>query len=239
MVANFNVDYELGIKEPTPHDTNHNKTGAVSNLKLAQEWLRTCLENHEDCAKKDTTIGLPSRLIDIGQSSTNDQLRLYMNDMPPGIQYATLSHCWGTIDIVKLTRQNIQEFQDKIDFEKLTKTFQQTIQVIRYLGLRYLWIDCLCIIQDDKDDWAKESGLMASVYGGSALNIAATGARNGSEGLLSRRDPNGVRRLLVWASPNMRPDEDNNGFSNFCVAGSSEGDDNEDSYKVHAIKQKE
>ncbi|PQE03115.1 heterokaryon incompatibility protein [Rutstroemia sp. NJR-2017a BVV2] len=53
-------------------------------------------------------------------------------------------------------------------------TFQNAVQITRALGLRYLWIDSLCIIQDDKDDWQFESAKMANIYLGSCVTIAAT-----------------------------------------------------------------
>lgn len=56
------------------------------------------------------------------------------------------------------------------------------------LGIEYLWIDSLCIIQDDKADWKHEAGTMADVYGGSYLNISATAAADGSRGCFSRGD---------------------------------------------------
>lgn len=66
--------------------------------------------------------------------------------------------------------------------EKLTKTFQDAIYIARSLGLRYLWIDALCIIQLSNMDWRKESALMGSIYGGSTITIAATGAPDGTKG---------------------------------------------------------
>jgi hypothetical protein len=54
------------------------------------------------------------------------------------------------------------------------------------LDICYLWVDSLCIIQDDKDDFYREPRLMASVYENSYLTIAATGARDGTDGLFLR-----------------------------------------------------
>lgn len=66
--------------------------------------------------------------------------------------------------------------------DELTKTFQDAIQIALSLGLQYLWIDSLCIIQSSPEDWAKESVLMHSVCSGSAINIAAAGAEDGTKG---------------------------------------------------------
>lgn len=56
-----------------------------------------------------------------------------------------------------------------------------------FLGLSYIWIDSLCIVQDGVEDWRLKSSLMSSVYGNSSLNIAASGAIDGSYGCFFRR----------------------------------------------------
>ncbi len=71
---------------------------------------------------------------------------------------------------------------EAIPLEILPKTFLEAIQIARHLGLDYIWIDRLCIIQNDKDDWQKEASMMSSVYGGSTINIAASSARDSTEG---------------------------------------------------------
>jgi hypothetical protein len=70
----------------------------------------------------------------------------------------------------------------QIPFKELTKTFKDAIHTTRFLGLQYLWIDSLCILQDDPNDWIRESFSMSDVYGGATINIAASGAVDGSEG---------------------------------------------------------
>jgi hypothetical protein len=78
---------------------------------------------------------------------------------------------------------------DHIPLVELSKTFCDAIEIARNLGFSWLWIDSLCIIQDDKEDWRRESALMATVYGQSGLNIAATAAPDGQTGCLFPRDP--------------------------------------------------
>jgi Heterokaryon incompatibility protein (HET) len=71
----------------------------------------------------------------------------------------------------------------------LPRTFQDAIAVARELSIPYIWIDSLCIVQDSPEDWKQESGLMASVYSNSYLNIAATGSSDSSQPFLSSRNP--------------------------------------------------
>lgn len=89
-----------------------------------------------------------------------------------------------------LTQDNLQSFKQHIAFEELPRTFRDAIEVTRRLGLDYIWIDALCIIQSEpgssNSDWTKEAGRMRSVYGGSFLNIAVTSAKNVHEGFLGK-----------------------------------------------------
>lgn len=62
----------------------------------------------------------------------------------------------------------------------LPPLFQDAIIITRQLGLRYLWIDSLCIIQDSLRDWETEAAKMASIYQNSYVTISATDASNGS-----------------------------------------------------------
>jgi len=86
-----------------------------------------------------------------------------------------------------LTKERFSAFQKRIAPDTLPKTFREAINAARYLGFQYIWIDSLCILQDDPDDWTAESSLMSSVYGGSSLNLAASDAPNGAAGCFFNR----------------------------------------------------
>lgn len=98
------------------------------------------------------------------------------------IRYATLSHCWGALPFVYLTAANLADFRKEIPADALTKTVFEAIYVTKYLGIPYLWVDSLCIIQSDTEDWLRESERLSDVYGGAFLNIVATSAKDGSVG---------------------------------------------------------
>ncbi|KAL7910172.1 heterokaryon incompatibility protein [Trichoderma velutinum] len=78
------------------------------------------------------------------------------------VPYMTLSHCWGGGSPLRLAKATLSAFQQSIDIKKLPKTFLQAAQMAKYLGCSYLWIDSLCIIQDDRDDWLQEAALMGN-----------------------------------------------------------------------------
>jgi hypothetical protein len=74
--------------------------------------------------------------------------------------------------------------QQNVPFKDLPKTFKHAVQVALSLGIAYLWIDSLCIIQDDTSDWELESAKMASIYAHSYLNLAAIDSQNSHGGFL-------------------------------------------------------
>ncbi|KAK1705464.1 heterokaryon incompatibility protein-domain-containing protein [Colletotrichum acutatum] len=164
-------------------------------LTSTRTWLRDCISNHAGYCGKDTGGFVPTRLLDLEVRDTDD-VRL-STAVPVHETYATLSHCWGKSEILTLRRANMESFQAGIRVETLSKTFRDTISLLRRLGLRYLWIDSLCIIQDSVDDWRKESVTMAEVYRNGTINIAATAASGGDEGLYFAPHPIHSRHLRV------------------------------------------
>ncbi len=122
---------------------------------------------------------LPTRLIFIAGKSP----RLVLSaECPERPRYATLSHSWGSHDVIKLLSEELDSYMEALPVERLPTTFNHVIEITRKLGLDYLWIDSLCIIQNSEADWQKESAMMSSVYGGSAVTIAASSARDSTHG---------------------------------------------------------
>lgn len=140
----------------------------------------------------------PTRLIAVDQ----DVPRLALSTELSGRgRYATLSHCWGTLKILRLVKSNFQSFRVGIPWEELSQTFQDACFVAKEFGFQYiwnLWIDSLCIIQDDDEDWATESVLMSSIHGCSSLNIAASKAKDGSEGIFVPRNAKSVEKIQLY-----------------------------------------
>ena len=146
---------------------------------IVVEWLRECVEKH-DC--QGSTATLPSRVLDVSQSSEGG-ISLYVTDQEIE-PYAALSHCWGGEVPMKTTTLNYEAQQNHIAVDELPPNFKDAIEVTRRLGLRYLWIDALCIIQDDLSDWEVESREMSRIYGDAHLVIGADGAKGAEEGFL-------------------------------------------------------
>ncbi|KAH9237634.1 hypothetical protein K456DRAFT_1361398 [Colletotrichum gloeosporioides 23] len=115
--------------------------------------------------------------------------------------YIALSHCWGSPDVaarmLQTTTETIGAFSRSILWGGLTKTFQDAMLVAKCLGIRYIWIDSLCIVQDDAQDWAVEASRMASVYANAHLTISAMGATDGHQGLFINTGSEPIRRRGV------------------------------------------
>ncbi|PVH87653.1 HET-domain-containing protein [Cadophora sp. DSE1049] len=139
---------------------------------------------HTHCQSKSSQM--PSRLLYVGSETNPKCLRL---EVLPTLQpYVALSHCWGDQSaIFTTTTATIKDLLLDMPWTKLPKTFQDAIFITRSLKLNYLWIDSLCIIQDDPLDWKTESVKMAEIYSGAYLTIAATGASSATSGCLSTR----------------------------------------------------
>jgi hypothetical protein len=129
------------------------------------------------------TSSLPTRLIDL---QVGDQTRVYLRDTAELIgDYAALSYCWGTgPNSVATTKENIREHQeDGIIIEDLPPTVRGAVRAVLALDIRYLWIDRLCIVQNDEDDWARESSMMCSIYEDALLTISADGSKSVWDGI--------------------------------------------------------
>lgn len=194
------ADEVLG--ETTP--TNYGLTTASSEtFALIHEWVRICEETHQECKITDkhgavTEGGFPAaRILDLN-AEMEDHIKLIdCKSLDPHAAYITLSHVWGAFVPPKLMTSNVRNLQEKIKVSTLPRTFADAIDITRRLDIRYLWIDCLCIIQDDNKDWQRESVKMAQIYERASLNIAATGAQDATGGCYFTRDLRNVKPVVL------------------------------------------
>ncbi|KAK3358201.1 heterokaryon incompatibility protein-domain-containing protein, partial [Lasiosphaeria hispida] len=159
--------------------------------------LDQCCADHTLCSVAAGQF-LPTRILDtLGPPAT--MVRLVSGCHASTREYATLSHCWGLAQISRLLTNNQADLERGIPVQTLPATFQHAIQVVRFLGIRYLWIDSLCIIQDSAGDWEVESAAMAKVYGHAHVNIAAASSLDSRGGLFFDRDPDTIRPFAAYA----------------------------------------
>ncbi|KDQ28962.1 hypothetical protein PLEOSDRAFT_1102999 [Pleurotus ostreatus PC15] len=157
---------------------------------------------------------LPTRLIDVG--SQHEVPRLIVSSKHPPLldsnanpeikRYIALSYCWGPLEEAKLQlkteRNSLDERMQGIELATLPQTLLDAVLVCRALGVRYVWIDSLCIIQGDVQDWERESGKMASVYRNAFLTICAVQGQSCLSGFLNRKLP---RQVLIPFKSTLNP----------------------------------
>jgi hypothetical protein len=187
---------EGNLVEYTPSSS----TDSPQSWDLIRRWLSQCTQDHGRCNLASPQSWAPTRLLDVG-TFEDDLVRLLdraetlpLSNKP----YATLSHCWGTTPLIRTTQSNILEHRREIRHHYLPPTFKDAIKIARTLSIRYLWIDSLCIIQDDTHDWEQEADLMSKVYMYSFINIAATASDSSTGGCFRQRDGRTVLPTEVY-----------------------------------------
>lgn len=154
-------------------------TDSASCFEQMRQWVQTCQSEHKTCrrlANKTAPHFLPTRLIDI----TGDPRLIISqqdNRAERPTRYTTVSHRWGQANMPRLLRSNIEELQAHIHSSYLTPVFRDAVTVTRQLGFDYVWIDALCIVQDDIEDWQREASLMGLVYQKASCNLGATASQ--------------------------------------------------------------
>ncbi|RTE82797.1 hypothetical protein BHE90_002706 [Fusarium euwallaceae] len=142
---------------------------------LAREWLQTCIADHAQCPKPSLNF-MPKRVICISQNLTGFSLRLVETEGLRGL-YCALSYCWGGDQKTKAMKNTLAQLKTDIDFNKLPATLQDAITTTHGLGLRYLFVDSLCILQDDEKDMHIQISQMSEIYSEAAITILASRAK--------------------------------------------------------------
>jgi hypothetical protein len=151
-------------------------------------------------------VQLPTRVIDVGTSTSNQQRLITTNSILG--HYPALSYCWGVEPQPTITtKSNIETLYNNIPISSLAKTTQEAIFVTRKLGLRYIWIDAICIIQDSAADRDAELSHMGEIYETATTTIVAASAKHCKQGFLQRRSyPWGVQEWKSFKLPFSCPD---------------------------------
>ncbi|KAF2666505.1 HET-domain-containing protein [Microthyrium microscopicum] len=149
-------------------------------------------------------LSLPVRLLSFGEEPDN-QIKLVTSVGSTSQKpYAALSHCWGKHQPLRTTTSNISQMMQEIEWSILPAVFQDAIKVCRRLDIKLLWIDSLCIIQDDTRDWEVESAQMANYYEHARITIYAASSVDSSQPFLRDRAKRWLPRrfeLLDAANP--------------------------------------
>ncbi|KAK7949228.1 HET-domain-containing protein [Apiospora aurea] len=185
---------------------------SAQQYEIMRAWRDRCDEQHKECypwKRPEDLPPMPTRVIDVGTAS-NPALRLVETSANQlKAKYVALSHCWGQLtDDEKFcaTKGKMESIKAHIPFSSLPRSFRDAVTVTRELGIQYLWIDSICIIQDDDDDWAAEAQKMGDVFSSAYCTLAASSARSSTEGFLGPdgsepREPRVTRRVATVTTP--------------------------------------
>lgn len=175
------------------------------SIKWVTSMLENCLGSNHRCPST-LASPFPARILALNALGPGEQdvidVKLVQDKLFPG-KYAALSHCWGLSLTCTTTKRNLKERMAGIPWSQLPKTFQDAIRYCLRLGISYLWIDALCIIQDSPDDWQVHSSKMADVYQNAFITLAATSAADGSVGCFPHQAvPQAGWRATFQPTPN-------------------------------------
>jgi hypothetical protein len=163
-------------------------------MEIAAVWLSNCLEKHPTCSGRTEVPQLPTRVIDVG-SLTHSPFLFISNGK--AAHYITLSYTWGGQVPLRTTSESLSQRKLGIPLESLPQTFEDAVLFCRALGVQYLWIDALCIIQDSKEDWESEAGQMAWIFHNSLITLAVADANSPLDAMFRPRRRNRCRLYLL------------------------------------------
>jgi len=177
----------LGIDEST-----RGEPLSGQNVALVEKHLQYCLANH---AVYRAGSFLPKRLIDLGRDgATHPRLVLTHQEIEnqafpaETVLYAALSYCWGppadAVTQLKTEVHTLDSRLQEIPEAEMSAVMRDAVAVCRALKIRFLWIDSVCIVQDDRSDWEAESQQMGSIYRHSLLTICAPASHSCHQGFL-------------------------------------------------------
>lgn len=168
--------------------------GAESTWDFLRSCLTRCLEAHDMCPGSALDGSwFPRRLLHIDETkSPTGELSLRLVDTDehrPKSRYLALSHCWGGQSSIRTTQENLDQLKKSVPWSDLPRTFQDCVTTARELGVWYIWIDSICIIQNDRSDWAKHSQYMDRIYFHALLTVAAVASPNSTIPFLGPEAP--------------------------------------------------
>ncbi|WYZ45766.1 hypothetical protein EsH8_VIII_001082 [Colletotrichum jinshuiense] len=175
-------------------EVNQTYVGAPVNLtpssrdttELIKQWLRKCEFDHH-CGIEKLPSSMPSFLLDV-----SDSKEVKLVSIPDSMRerYIALSYCWGVgKQKTMLKKSNMTDLISGLSVQELDVTIQDAVHVAKELDFQYLWIDALCIIQDDYQFKAKELDKMGNIYREATFTIIASAAKDVKQGFLSERPP--------------------------------------------------
>jgi hypothetical protein len=173
------------------------ESGSETHFAIIRQWLETCNDLHPGCRyRPKETSSPPTRLIDVGG---NDSPRIHLVETKDGEipwvdcpRYIALSHRWGApphfcTDGDPAAPNSLSKHMSGIRVSDLPATFRDAVRTTRALGVRYLWIDSICILQGRNGDFIKEARGMENVFSSAYCVLAASCVSSQRGGFLGYR----------------------------------------------------
>jgi len=174
------------VSRQLPHAVPQHSDG-IAWCKTAKAMLEHYVQSHESCGA--TLDWTPTRLLDLGESGSPHNVKVLVSGDLGARKDATLSYCWGGASVLSLFEANLVRLMKHVEPEELAPVHRDTIPVARSLGIRYPWIDALCIMQDQTEDWKREAALMGQVYSHAQVCISVPDSQSAAESLQRDRPP--------------------------------------------------
>ncbi|OTA67831.1 HET-domain-containing protein [Hypoxylon sp. EC38] len=144
---------------------------------------------------------MPRRILRIHEAETPGQFEVFIEDTYDRVEpFAALSYCWGGDQPFKATKSRLKSMRSgslQLPYEELARSVQDAIKVTSRLGLKYLWVDALCIIQDDEGDKIEQIAEMPRIYNQACVTIVAARSDRATRGFLDVIDLVKTTRLAV------------------------------------------
>ncbi|KAL8387869.1 hypothetical protein RB595_009614 [Gaeumannomyces hyphopodioides] len=179
----------------------------------ARSTIERCSRDHKDRHMKLFEPFCPKRLIDV--QSQPVKLVLAANSMPSAVtatpQYAALSYCWGPAakakTQLKTTPSTLGERMSGIDSEHMTPVLSDAVAATKALGIRYLWVDALCILQGSdgasQSDWEEQAAVMHEIYSHAHVTLGALASDSCTEPFCNPAVPSLFVRLGSSLNPGL------------------------------------
>jgi hypothetical protein len=212
------------------HDTIQISSPQLSSIRsfavfeILRQWLHDCDFNHPRCDRDPDVHGpaqteLPTRLVEIGAQSSSTIRVVHPKE---AVQYAAVSYRWGNVSQYlnyQTTRETIAEKEKGIALASLPALLQNAIEVAREIGMRYIWIDALCIVQGPGGDYETEAERMETVFSGAYCVLAASRAADVSAEFLIERPRREAVVVPIPGSPSIFIAEDIDNFQRDVIDG--------------------
>lgn len=164
---------------PYPHGGELIDPSGIDIAKI-RKWVSACEEEHRCGSSPRSVLGMPKLLV----IDVNEECLVTLTQPMP---YLVLSYVWGNGNTLLLTQENYSALSSKRSlrqcWDEIPCTIRDAIVLTRNLSFRYLWVDQLCIIQDDTENKMTHIARMDSIYANASITIVAADGENSHQGL--------------------------------------------------------